>query len=353
MAFAAAISGGVAIQQEDLQRDTTASEAVKNIEGNLRLFGRLGAGAGRQSKDSNEIGTESRLVRQHTEASIFISLHDELRRTGRLKALEMDSLGTGDIVSAELGPAVAPLRRVIDQVVRLLELAAPLLDLETDKPAQPDRPAGDMTRQQRRELEKKLGKEALAKAGEDSAGLRQLYTFFLAIQDDLDQSGMVDVVVLREEEPSVILTLDKRFATDQVVELLHTSAFTVVGKVTQLWPTEDDIVNLYRRSVMALLPALTEMSMWGTLGLLASVARAIEANDVRAAAFAAAGVSEGADESDADVDTERPAEDEESGSVNDDAGEEGEGEVLFGDITALTPAVSGPAVQILPLAICT
>lgn len=106
-----------------------------------------------------------------------------------------------------------------------------------------------------------------------------MYTMFVAIQDDLDQSGMIDVVVHWEDAPSVVLTLDKRFTNDQAIELLHTSRFTVVGKVTPTLPNDDEALNLYRRSVMALLPALTKMSMWGMLTLLASVARAVEGSD--------------------------------------------------------------------------
>lgn len=106
-----------------------------------------------------------------------------------------------------------------------------------------------------------------------------MYTMFVAIQDDLDQSGMIDVVVHWEDAPSVVLTLDKRFTNDQAIELLHTSRFTVVGKVTPILPNDDEALNLYRRSVMALLPALTKMSMWGMLTLLASVARAVEGSD--------------------------------------------------------------------------
>jgi hypothetical protein len=56
-------------------------------------------------------------------ASIFIALFDELRSSGRVK--EDPSIGdidAGDIVAVTMGPAVAPLRRVIDQVIRLLDM---------------------------------------------------------------------------------------------------------------------------------------------------------------------------------------------------------------------------------------
>ena len=65
---------------------------------------------------------------------------------------------------------------------------------------------------------------------------------------------MVDIVVRRADGPDVILTLDKRFVETPTLELLHTSASTVVRKVTRIWPGEDDFVNLHRQSVTSLMP---------------------------------------------------------------------------------------------------
>lgn len=128
MAFAAALAGGVALEREEVERDTHESEAVRNLRGNLRLFGALGVGTGRESKESDAAAAGSRLVRHHTEAPIFIALYDELRRTRRIaEGNDVTKLQPGHLVSLRIGPAVAPLRRVVDQVVRLLDVAAPLI----------------------------------------------------------------------------------------------------------------------------------------------------------------------------------------------------------------------------------
>jgi DNA-binding NarL/FixJ family response regulator len=37
---------------------------------------------------------------------------------------------------------------------------------------------------------------------------------------------------------------------------LHTSRFTVVGKITEIWPDPGEVVNMYRRSVLSLVPEL-------------------------------------------------------------------------------------------------
>jgi hypothetical protein len=322
MAFAAAISGGVALQSEDLERQGHESEALRNIQGNLRAFNLLDIGGRRGSSKSETGETESRFIREHTEASIFIALHDELKRTGQIKQLSIDDLSPGEIVSVTLGPAVSPLRRAVDQVIRLFEVMAPIMGVDLTSEDEP------VSRQVRRQNEREAAKTG---ADEESGpDLKQMLVMFRALKEDLDQSGMLDVVVRREGEPSVLLTLDKRFASETVLELLHTSEFTVVGKVTEIWRSEDEGVNLYRRSVTSLVPALTQTVAWGMMGLLAALATGADSDSIRASAFKAAGVED---------------------DPTDDNNAEGN-EVLFGDIGALLPGLNGPAVQILPLAIC-
>src|ERR1700749_340072 len=255
MAFAAAVSGGVALQREDTRRDSYESEALKNIQGNVRAFDLISLGAGKQAKRAESAESESRYVRQHTEASMFISLYDELKRTGQIRDLSIDTIEPGELVAITLGPAVAPLRRTLEQVMRLFEVAAPVTGMVLHEKTEDDLRDGEkMTRQRRRHPERE---RPAADEDDDSTDLKNILSMFQAIHEDLDESGMIDVVVIREDEPSVVLSLDKRFASGRVLELLHTSKFTVVGKVTEVWPTDEDGVNLYRRSVMSLLPGLT------------------------------------------------------------------------------------------------
>jgi hypothetical protein len=369
MAFAAALAGGVALEREDIEHDTHESEAVRNLRGNLRLFGALGFGGGaagvaadRETKEADVAATESRLVRHHTEASIFIALHDELRRTHRISdGANPSTLRSGDIVSLAIGPAVAPLRRVVDQFIRLIDVGAPLIGLGGDPPTGA---SAGQTRQQRRQDARQAVKQATAAEDQDSGvgPLRALRSLLVALQDDLDRSGMLDVVIADEDGPSVVLTLDKRFVSDQALELLHTSRFTVIGKVTQVWPTDAEFVNLYRRSVISLVPALGQTVGWGMFTLLATLAGSLDPAGAERAAYAAAGLSQTGTPADATSDETKEsddADDQDTGEAategNDPAdGSDEKPEIMLGDVAvqALNPGVSGPAIQILPLAIC-
>jgi hypothetical protein len=364
MAFAAALAGGVALESEQVDRSDQTSQAVKNLRGNLRLFGALGMQGGRDSTEASVVASESRLIRRHTDASIFIDLYDELRRTGRLiEDPELEDLSTGDIVSARMGPAVAPLRRVVDQVIRLFDLTMPVL---AGEPKDAETTVGQSTR--RRKGQHPRAPKPTPDPDEDGLSeLRQMHRLFVALRDDLEQSGMIDIVVAREDQPSVVITLDKRFVADPAIELLHTSAFTIVGKVTNIWRGPNDLANLYRRSVVSLLPALAQTVTWGLLMLLSSLARGFDPTEIERMAYSAAGVQKeddtatGSDEP--GVDGSAPAaggdeaRDESARSPENDEEsqpEEVPDEVLFGEevIAALNPVVVGPAFQILPLAIC-
>ncbi len=188
--------------------------------------------------------------------------------------------------------------------------------------------------------------------------LRQLHRVLVALRDDLARSGMVDVLVGAQDDagPRAILTLDRRFLSDAALELLHTSSFTVVGKVTQLWRTKDEVVNLYRRSVVSLAPSLTQATMWALFTLVGLITKAIDPTEVERSALQALQVGDKTTTEVADVeggssDSENKAAEDREG---DSKGNESEDEIKFSNemIAAVTPFVMGPAFQVLPLAIC-
>lgn len=343
MAFAAALTGGVALETEEVEHEKRESEALKNLRGNLRILDLLGVGGGRESKEGETGATESRLRREHTKASIFIGLFDELQRTGQVQAASLDAMEAGQLVSLSIGPAVAPLRRIVDQVLRLFDVVVPFADVEERPgPASPS-----LSRQQRRQQAREAAKAAQQEEDADPADLDLMRKVFIALQDDLERSGMVDVVVQQENAPSVILTLDERFITDQVLELLHTSKFTVIGKVTQIWPEEEEFVNLYRRSVLSLAPALVQTMSMGMLQFLIGLAQGVEADDALAEFQTAAGDDEPSDEGDRVEDK-----DAESGKARTDSSDLSDVTISQEAFNAVLPGVKGPAFQLLPLAIC-
>jgi len=338
MAFAAALTGGVALEAEEIETGNQESESLRNLRGSLRFIDLLGIGGERGSKEAETGGTESRLRREHTKASIFIGLYDELQRAGQLQPTELEGLEPGQLVSLSIGPAVAPLRRIVDQVLRLFDVLVPFTGAGSEEAEASSDPS--LSRQQRRQQAREAAKALQEGQGNsDAAGLDLMRQVFIALQDDLERSGMVDVVVQRDDAPNVILTLDERFITNQVLELLHTSKFTVIGKVTQIWPNEEEFVNLYRRSVLSLAPALVQTMSLGMLRFLIGLAEGVEADDALAEFQAATGIEAPSDGGD-DVGGVRSGDDQSDVMISQEA------------FNAVLPGVQSPAFQILPLALC-
>jgi hypothetical protein len=350
MAFAAALSGGVALESEHTLRLEDASRAVENLRGSLRNLETEPSSVVPDALATNQRSDEATLTRRHSTHSIFIALHDELRASGRLiMSPAFADLAGGELVSMQLAPAIAPLRRVIDQVLRLLDLMAPVMGLDL---AEESAPASRQERRQRaREAAKTSSPGTSDPEGIDAlAAIRNL---FIALRDDLDHSGMVDVVVAAESGPGVILTLDKRFADPTALELLHTSHFTVIGKVTHVWPTDEDAVLLYRRSALSLVPALSQQLTVGVFTFLIGMAKAIGVVDVEEQVTEAIrGDQAPKVEAPAAASGDQAPSDTESGES--EVGETGlDDDVLVGnDVAALNPVLMGPAIQILPLALC-
>ena len=362
MAFAAALTGGVALEQELVDRSEETSEAIKRLGGKLNLWRAGALEAAKQQAEGAAAGTESRLIRHHTVASIFIDLYQELRESGRLiEEQNLEDARVGQLVALQVGPAVAPLRRVVDQLIRLLNVMAPVLG-EAD--GEDGSGTSNDTRQQRRARERSAAKHPVTEQEEGLQLLRQLRRLFIALRDDLDHSGMIDMVVRREGQPSVVITLDKRFVTPLTLELLHTSEFMVVGKLTQTWAETDQAVNLYRRSVLSLVPSLGQSISWAVFALLATMSRGFDPKAMERSAWAALGVdppqpadpeipngetnetARGPGPADQDTDDTDP-----TSTVEHDA--PAAADVIIGDdVAALYPAVAAPVVQILPLAIC-
>lgn len=336
MAFAAAITGGVALTSTQTEKSASHSSTSKGLEAQTRLASFFSAGGHVRADTGADGSIEDTAIRQHTVASIFIELHAALKESDRLKLdPTFEEVEIGSLVSSRVGPAIAPLRRVIDQVIRLLTVMLPMVDLDS---------SGDP------QISSRKGKPSqgkpVAKESDETAELRMLLGLFKAMRDDLDQSGMVDVVVRSVDgSPGVLLTLDKRFVKPNTLELIHTSEFTVVGKVTRRWDESEEFVNLFRGSSLSLVPRLAGVVSMMVWKLLIEMGKNVDFESEHASVF-------GVDES--DDDPEATGADDGATSAQTESDPEDADEVLSigEDALALNPALDLPAYQMLPLAIC-
>lgn len=221
----------------------------------------------------------------------------------------------GELVLIRLEPAVAPLLRIVDRLLRLLDLMEPLTGQATAD-----------TRQGRRQAERsQLG------------GLRMLLE---ALRRDIEDSSMLDVVVSRDDAPNVVVTLDRGYETAKSREIIHTSSFMALGTVTNVWPTEDDIVETWRRSAASAVPAVAQRISATIFQMLVGIAHGI--GDVDLDAEIRQNVL--GEEAPVSELLSTDQDDEESNWLDDIR--------VPNDVGALHPVISGPAFQVLPLALC-
>lgn len=324
MAFAAALTGGVALEHESTGIGESQSENVRSLRANIKLLDVLGFGGGVEKREGQTVSTETRMVRHHTEASIFILLYNELAQKNRLKLLDSKDVAVGDMVVGTLGPATAPLRRVVEHIIRMIDL----VDLES-----PGKPKSKPPVQRSSSGRVTPKKAALPNAAPESKPTEApspetFRSVFSALSDDLNRGGVWDLVVNGKDAPTALLTLDDQFVTNRVIELMHTSNFTVVGKVTQMWKDNTEVVSLYRRSVLSIIPALGPFLAFHLLAGMFGLASAVDLTAAQQALAEATG-------EDLPAQTEEP-----QALVSNEV------------VQALVPFVPGPAIQILPLAVC-
>ena len=96
MAFAAALTGGVALKTEDVDSLEKKTEKAAELRAGIRLFDLLDLGTrGKKSRIEKKAKSQSRMVQHHTEASIFITLFNELKRHGSIVPPDIERLETG------------------------------------------------------------------------------------------------------------------------------------------------------------------------------------------------------------------------------------------------------------------
>lgn len=293
VSFLASLEGGVAFEDETTRSSRTTTSRERSASGGVRipaLSSLLGFDAsGRMGKtDSGEQGEETKVVRQHTAASLFNSLHDALTEGDLVNRIEsvdvLEQVNPGDVVEI-CGEFVGnPLEEVlafIGQALPYLDIsqedvdvdpevvAAEAAEAETlmeqaqalEEQAAEARRSGSPAKQaaaselEQRAAETKANAESkaqsamelfepLAEKQNQEIGLQLL----VQMKDDLTHSPVHDMVI-RGPGFDAVLTLASEFFTDAANAFLRAGVFRVVGKATRVLQAEDQI-NLARRTVL-------------------------------------------------------------------------------------------------------
>jgi hypothetical protein len=263
--FLAYLEGGVADSLERVstskadtssQREGGAGAKIPSILSfvGLDLSGRMASTAASGMVD------EFKIARQHTSASLFNLLYDNLHAQSMVKKFEggpegLSQLTIGDLIEVQGRYVGNPLEDLLALLSQMLPYFAPD---ETGASHSDERRTSSAGRsgnpakraQSRPATAEELAAQELARqqqeAEENSAlGFRLMQQMYL----DVQASTVSDVVLRTESSVRIVATVAREFLTEQVSALLRSSNATILGKVTALL-SESDSVNLTRRTVL-------------------------------------------------------------------------------------------------------
>ncbi|MFT3865193.1 MAG: hypothetical protein QM729_13030 [Solirubrobacterales bacterium] len=246
ISFLAALEGGgVAFEGEEMSRAATGAERTKEAGGRIglpaigALFG-IDLTGRLSSAGSEEESRETKVLRRHTEASLFNLLRYRLlseERVQQVSNLSDKKIGPGDLIEFEGEYIGNALQDIVDMFFKLL----PYTDIEEQANKQKKNqkksgnPAVRATAEQRQETDE-----------DPSAVLRM----FRIVHDDLDNSPVEDVV-LQGTAAQAVLTLSQDFLSAETQQQMVSARLRVIGKVSRVLQGSET-VNLMRRSALGL-----------------------------------------------------------------------------------------------------
>ncbi len=238
VSFLAAIDGGVAYEDESTRRTSAGAERAREGTGRIGVpvlssFLRLDLGGKIAHRDRDEESEEVRVVRQHTEASLFNLLRQHLVDAGSITRIasldELSGLDSGSLVEITGEIVGNPLQQLVSLFTQLM----PYMGLDETSLRRSGR------------SRRKSGNPA---AGQGAADGHDELRMLLQMRDDLAAATVQDVV-LDAEFMKAVLTPSTEFFSGGTVDYLLAGRFTALGKVTRVLE-KDDSINLVRRTVL-------------------------------------------------------------------------------------------------------
>lgn len=250
VSFVAAAEGGFVFETEETETGATATDRTKDASARgragfpgfaaligLDMSGRYGR------KDQAQESRETKVVRQHTEASLFNLLRHELVATGQIMVVEREDhlkkIGIGDLVEVTGEVTGNPLQKMLDLFLQIL----PYFGYDMNSIVKPKKP-----RDQARSGDPAV---RAGSAQSDKFSEEDSFRMLATMRGDLDNSSMRDLVLLGPDGVRVVLGLSTEFLTKAAADQLLGGRFTVIGKVSRVLDAGESI-NLTRRTALGL-----------------------------------------------------------------------------------------------------
>lgn len=263
LSFLAHLEGGVSVSESERTTATGARERYLKARGGIRakLFAIGDANFEGEGSHQNreETQTESQTERHHTEASLFNLLYDYLTEDGKAILIDepnhLTDLQSGQLVefSGEF------LGNPIENVLAFFDAFLPYM--EEDEPEKGSPAPKPPTKAQRNRSGNPAVKasaalqqtqQPIAEDNNSEEGIRVLRR----MSQDMKSAPVHDLLFRTEHELEAVVTVASLYYSATTTEHLRAGKFRVVGKVTRVLG-EGQSINLMRRTVLGVAgPAL-------------------------------------------------------------------------------------------------
>ncbi|MQA78100.1 MAG: hypothetical protein GEV10_06425 [Streptosporangiales bacterium] len=254
ISFLAALQDGISFENniiQEVQSDKATDGEIGAKVGVPTIFSLFGLNAdGRYKRHSGAAQrTETHVVRQHTEASLFNHLRHTLTQEGRVTLVsdptELPSLKPGQLV--ELTGAVLgnPLAKVLD----LMYAIAPFLGLDLSEEETPSQAVPQDRAARRRAQREQTRATQPPTTDDDSEDPEQIAYMLRTMHKDVEKSPIIDLVLQGDPSLRAVLTVAREYLPPEGEAHLLGGQFTVLGKITSTVDTNDEI-NLFRRTAL-------------------------------------------------------------------------------------------------------
>jgi hypothetical protein len=249
VSFLAALHGeGVAFEGEELARTGSGESHEKGGRGRVGLPGigsLLGFDlSGRfQSVGQEEESRETKVLRKHTEASLFNLLRHRLIGEGRVGTLGTDSgddLEVGQLVECGGGYVGNALQELIDSFFNVVPYAGLDEDDANAGTKKNPRKSGNPAR--------RAQAEAASQQDDDEMSQGEIVRMMKIVRDDLRGSAVEDAVI-QADDFGVVITMSKEFLSDATRDQMLAAELRVIGKVARVL-APGETINLTRRTAI-------------------------------------------------------------------------------------------------------
>lgn len=246
VSFLAAMEGGIHYREQVIEKNLATQAKEGEGTGKLGLpslasmIGLTVDMTGRiKQTGSGEEQTETTVVREHTEASLFNLLRHRLTETRRVDYIatveDVAASYPGQIVEMEGEVVGNPLRQILDAFFALAPYVG--LDLSTTEST-----GGRGAKGQR-------GGQTPAKTVKTDE--QQTAEMFSTMRNDVDKATVVDLVLEGDGGVRAVLTMAREFLPQSAEDNLLQGHFAALGKVTRALSGDEEI-NLLRRTALGL-----------------------------------------------------------------------------------------------------